>query len=332
MKIRKYIVLFLTLLVLLSFSACKNDPIFAAIEQEVKLKKFSAIGNIVGFAQIGDDLFVANSERVFTKKRGSSGSWSSVGAPGSIILKLASDGKSLFASFNEGGAYYYKKGSWHKVSGAGSIQAVFGDTTIFGYDGSKVFKVTESGLTGIKSVSSYLVGASGNYFATTDGFYSVSGTTATEVKSAPSNIKAMCSGPNNKVFILAGSSVYQYDGSKFSSKLVSGADPLSIFYFKDKEMILIGCTKKYAEFKLKNNSIADATQISLGSSKSTTPSDVFSQFNSTIGKFSLNPIFAVSNKAGTGYSVFAGVSAGHLTKNTGLWAYHSFAKQEWNRD
>ena len=57
---------FLTGFSLFNFS-CKNEPIFAAIEEEVKLKKQSIQGLVLGIIKIGNTVYSANPKNVFKK-------------------------------------------------------------------------------------------------------------------------------------------------------------------------------------------------------------------------------------------------------------------------
>ncbi len=350
MKIKKYIILPLFVLTLFSFLACKNEPVLATIEKEVSLKQFSVSSALVGFAQVGDYIFSANSELLFTKKKNTEGEWTKIKAPenANLIQKIASNGTTLFVAFNEGGVYSYKN-EWKKVKNSDDIQAVFGDSKIFGYaiNGQKLYEVKEDGAVAVNNVSfskgEYLSSAAASYYASSGKaggksmakIYSAKDNKPVAALKGLSDVKEICAGPNNSIFILTDKRVYQFDGKNKIEKNIEleKAEPLSVFYFAEKDMLLIACTKKYVEFKLKNQSLKDASQITVGSQDSTTPPSVYPQFNSTIGKFAFGSIFATADKDGKNYSIFASVSAGSLTKNTGLWAYHSFAeKQEWNRE
>lgn len=50
-------------------SACKNPPIFAAIEQEVKLNPASVKGRVRGIVEIGDTLYASNG-KIWYKEKG----------------------------------------------------------------------------------------------------------------------------------------------------------------------------------------------------------------------------------------------------------------------
>ena len=55
-------------------SACKNPPIFAAIEQEVKLNPASVKGRVRGIVKIGDTLYASNG-KIWYKEKGKAIMW-----------------------------------------------------------------------------------------------------------------------------------------------------------------------------------------------------------------------------------------------------------------
>ncbi|WP_024467611.1 hypothetical protein [Treponema pedis] len=323
--------------VFMLFSACKNQPIFYTIEQEVKLKDFSVKGIIVGFAEKNGNIYTANGEAVFYKDKNSTGTWTSIGSPGSPILTVAANGSNLFATGVDSGVKYYNGGSWTAVPGGEKITAVFGDSTMFGtdYTGSNdspaIYEVNISGVSNI--ASGKLMGASGDYFATDKGLFKKNGG-GSNIAGSPSNITAVAKGPGNSVFVLAGSTLHHYSNGgsgSWTSKEISAAGPSCIFYFEPGNTVLIGCKKGYTEIKLNGTSnLSGAVEIKPGEEGSTTPKTSLSQYESVTGSYSLNPIFVTGTK--DNYSVFAGAAAGSLVRNTGLWAFYSFYKKEWNRE
>lgn len=314
-------------------SSCTNQPIFAAIEQEIKLKNFSVRGPIASLLELNNTVYAATPEAVFSKSKWSSGEWSSIGSPGSFIQSLATDGTNLFAATTEG--VYYYNGGWSKVPGGGSIVMIGGNNGVFGYDekGKTVYKITTGGINTPLSISGTFIGGGGNYFAFTDGLYTAGSTT--KVAGSPSGVKSVCGGDGTTVFVLAGSTVYHYDGASWSSQAVSLSSPLSISYFKygtSEERVLVG-GKGYGEVKLASgiHTLAGAYYIGAGESGSTTPPSVNAQYTSSIGAHSLMPVMAV-DRGGGNYTVFAGVNAGSIYRNTGLWGFYSNGNVEWNRE
>ena len=123
--------------------ACKNEPIFAAIEEEVKLKKQSIQGLVLGIVKIGNTVYSANPKNVFKKNVGDTGEWASISLPGGMCTSIASDGTKLYATFLGYGAYVYDNGGWQKLSSPEDVvQIVSGQSitssTLFHYDGSSL--------------------------------------------------------------------------------------------------------------------------------------------------------------------------------------------------
>ncbi len=343
---KKFTILLFTLITFISFTACKNPPIFATIEQEIKLKTFSVHGSILGFAEIDSKIYVANPSAVFTKSKTSTGTWSTLGSIDGHVCTLAKSGKVLFASVRKGGVYYYDTAgtkTWTFVSGSGDITEIYGDDAVVGYaydsksEKYKFYKLDKSGTNTITiggnalTSDDRLKGATGIFFTTANKLYSLAVAVATEKKSI-SSIKSVCKGPGSSALILSGSTVYQYDGANLTSKSFDKSGSNAIFYFEGRKTILISCNSGYTELKFDSVSPADITKSSQknpGNSGSTTPSSSYEQYDATLGSLTFNPIFAVGTNSD--YAVYAGISAHPLRKNTGLWAYYS-SSEEWNRE
>ncbi len=357
MKTKKYIILLLSFLSVASFIACKNEPIFAAIEKEVELKDFSIESNVIGFAEIGNTIYAANTKAVYTKTVGASGEWKSIGTPKGteLIQGIAVESGKLLVSVateitdNSDGSIKNIKGkvssynpsnkTWTDISN--NAQLIYGDSKIFAFDYNtkKIYTITTSAKEiNTLSKNERLIAAADNYYATTgkdkDGNYVgkiYTGTAQVNELKDLKQIKDLCTGPGTKLMIIADGKIYQYDGTSLKAKELKNKKPISLFYFKDENTLLIGCEEGYTELKFDaTNDVAKATEISPGKDGSTTPKAVYSQFNSIIGNTSFKPIFAVKNAKD--YSIFAGIHASTALKNNGLWAYHSNGKQEWNRD
>ncbi len=313
-------------------AACTNAPIFYAIEQEVKLKNFSIKGNVRGFAQIDKTIYTANGEDVFYKAYDSTDAWTALNFPDGLIQGVVADGSVLFAAGAKGGVKYYN-GSWNSVPGGENIKMVFGDSTVFGTDYSSIYTVTASGVVRIKGLASgeLLTGAGGMYCTTDKGVFKNDGSA---VSGAPSSdiISASKGKNDHSLFVLSGKTLYHYDGSAWTSTAIETDMPSCIFYFDALKTVLIGCKKGYTEIRLHegNDNLTGASEIKPGEAGSTTPKSSVNQYQSVTGSYPLEPVFAAGTKIQ--YSVFAGAQAGSMERNTGLWAFYSFYKQEWNRE
>ncbi len=342
---KKYTILLFTLILFITFTSCKNPPIFATIEQEVKLKNFSVKGTILGFAELGSNIYVANPAAVFTKAKTSTGSWSSIGNLGGHTTALLSDGTNIFASVREGGVYTYDKANkkWSLIPDTKKFNAIYGDKNIIAsaYDSKaekyKFYKLTTTGATPITNGGSDLTsdkrlkGASGSFFATENKLYDLSG----NEKKSIDGIRAMCAGPGTTptVLILAGSNIHQYDGTNIKQQSISKSDANAIFYFEARKTILISCNTGYTELQFDTanpNDITKASQINPGGIGSTTKPSSYKQYDATLSSSTFDPIFAVKT-TGSNYVIYVGISANPLRKKTGLWAYYS-STQEWNRE
>ena len=313
MKLRKYIFILIPL-IFIGFTACNERPIFAAIEQEIKLKKFSVEGNVLSLLQAGNNVYASNWAGVYSKSKNSDGSWSKIlSAPGT--QKLAKDGTNVvFACFASGSVKYYKNGSWNDVHGSGNIRIIAGNKIVFGYDDSqeKVFKIEESGpTTAIHTGKVDNLSAAGNYVLVKSGsstkLYKYG--TPAEVPNLPDGAKAICpADTDNEIFVLAGSTIHYYSGSAWTSLISISGSPDNISYFKagTRKTILLGCAKGYTEVEVNSISPMNLSQLNPGNSGSTTPPGSYSQYQATLGSYYTCPVLGVS-RDGNEYAVLMGI-------------------------
>jgi len=338
MKVRNLIFILIPL-IFIGFISCNDRPIFAAIEQEIKLNNFSIAGNVLSLLEMNGNVYVSNRAGVYSKQKSSDGSWSKIlSAEGT--QQLASDGNEVFACFASGSVKYYENGSWLTVSGSENIRIIAGNKTVFGYDSSqkKVYKVGTGGISSpINTGEVHSLSAAGNYVLvkSKDSAKLYKDGAPAAVSGLPSGSTAICpAGADDKIFVLAGSKIHYYDGSNFSDKTISiSKSPVSISYFKERETILLGCTKGYTEVKVNTTlpiNLSNAKQLDPGDSGSTTPHDASSQYQTTLGNYYTKPVLGVS-RGGDEYAVFMGIYSGVIQRNTGLWGFYS-NKREWNRE
>ncbi|MGP1594126.1 MAG: hypothetical protein ACTTH8_02635 [Treponema sp.] len=320
----------IALLLCFPYTSCKNPPIFAAIEQEVKLKKASVLGFIRGITQIDDTLYVSNG-KLFTKTVGDTGRWTSIGCPGNAG-SLATDGTNLYGVF-DGSAYTRTGTVWQRVDK--NINIVGGTKTVFGQDNSKKI-YTISGPTAhfVADGNDFFKGAAGNFCITEKGVYDSSG-----LKSGSGTptlgLIAICAGEESSddhVFILTSGTLYAYNGTAWTSIAHSQAAPQSVTYLKDRKLVLISGAGGFSEIKLDNAdqmNLGSAKRISVGSSDSSVPASCYHQYLNSIGKWHINPIYSV--KMNSNYILYAGVLDSN-TKYTGLWGFYNPGQTEWNRE
>ena len=322
----------------LSNFACKNEPIFAAIEEEVKLKKQSIQGLVLGIVKIGNTVYSANPKNVFKKNVGDTGEWASISLPGGMCTSIASDGTKLYATFLDYGAYVYDNGGWQKLSSPEDVVQIVSGQSIIGINSSnEVFKLTGTNFTKMLNggnaikLDEGLKGGGGDYFADKSSVYSsISGTKVP--LSGVQNIKDVCEGNDpNKIFILTSSTLFHYDGSSLTLTSVKH-QVLSVWcmnYSKEKSLVLVGGSQGYKEVKVVGTSLTGAEVISPGSVSSTTPPSCYNQYNNSVGKWLVRPIALITTPKG--YVIYAGVGGGD-PKYTGLWGFYDPDQHEWNRE
>ena len=347
MKFRRYIFILIPL-IFIGFTACNYRPIFAAIEQEIDLKEFSVEGNVLSLLQAGNNVYASNLAGVYSKSKNSDGPWSKILSVKGT-QKLANAGNVVFACFESGNVKYYKNGNWNDVPGSENIRIIAGNKIVFGYDSSKkkVFKIETTGLSSpIDTGEVHSLSAAGNYVLVKSGssvtLYKegVSGA----VSGLPGGSKAICPadlggapGADDKIFLLAGSTVYYFAGGNWDNKISISGNPDNISYFEARKTILLGCAKGYTEIKLDNTdstNLSKAKPLNPGAEGSTTPPGSYSQYQTTLGSYYTNPVLGVERgNAGSGeYAVFLGINSGIIKRNTGLWGFYSDKKREWNRE
>ena len=345
MKKRMLVIAFVTS-VIIGLSACKNPPIFAAIEQEVKLNPASVRGFVRGVVEINGTLYASNG-KIWYKAKGETGKWSELsGCPSGRCTGLATDGTYLYAVFSKDEAFTVHKyttatSSWGELTGL-TAQAVFGTDRVFAVKSAKngntttytISSAIESGTpnTWASPTDKAPVGAAGLYCLLEDGLYNNTGTKVIGTDSPSSGLKGICEGPSNSVFVVDNTKLYCYDGSAWTNREHGVSTPQSITYLPSKQLVLIGGKNGYGEMKLASaadTNLANAHIVSAGSAESSVPQGNIHQYNNSVGKYVINPITALEN--GSGYIIYVGVNDPN-TKYTGLWGFYSPDRIEWNRE
>ncbi len=333
----KVFIFFLILSVFSLFNfSCKNEPIFAAIEEEVKLKKQSIQGLVLGIIKIGNTVYSANPKNVFKKIVGDKGVWTPISLPGGMCTSFATDGTKLYATFLGFGAYLYDNGSWQELTSSEQIVKIVSGSSIIGVnENNEVFKLVGNSFTKMLQGSEPikleqgLKGGGGNYFADKSSLYSSSSGAKISLSDVQNIIDVQEGDDVNKVFILTNSTLYHYDGATLTSIKHQVLSVLCLNYSKEKKLVLIGGSQGYKEVKLVGSSLTGAKVISPGTEASTTPPSCYNQYNNSVGKWLVRPIALITTA--DGYIIYAGVG-GADPKYTGLWGFYNPAQLEWNRE
>ena len=320
-------------------SACKNPPIFAAIEQEVKLNPASVKGLIRGIVRIQKKLYASNG-KIFYKSVGARGKWSEMsGCPSGLGTGLATDGANLYAVFGKDNTFTVHKydtttSQWKQMDGL-AAQSVVGTTIVFAINPvnttTYMIRPIENGTVSSSSWSTgkFPVGAAREYCLLEDGLYNKTGS---KIASSPaSGLKGICAGSANAVFVFDNSKLYCYDGTNWTSTAHGVSNPQSITYLHNKHLVLISGIKGYGEIKLAGSAptLAGAQSIKAGSTDSSVPPGNILQYNNSVGKYTINPIYAFDD--GSGYIIYAGINDPN-TKYSGLWGFYNPGQIEWNRE
>ena len=125
--------------------------------------------------------------------------------------------------------------------------------------------------------------------------------------------------------------MYCYDGTHWTSTAHGVSNPQSITYLHNKHLVLISGIKGYGEIKLAGDAptLVGAQSIKAGSADSSVPPGNILQYNNSVGKYVINPIYAFDSS--TGYVIYAGVNDPN-TKYSGLWGFYNPGQIEWNRE
>lgn len=319
--------------------SCENPPIFAAIEQEVKLNPASVEGFVHGIVEVGDTLYTSNG-KIYYKKKGSRGKWSKMdGCPSGLCTMIATNGTDLYAAFGQGDTFTvrrYTSSTWTDLPGAAaSAQYVYGTDTVFAFTktgNSYTFYAIKNNAIHTWSNAKIPSGAAGSYCLFEDGLYKNDGTKITGTGSPTSGLKGICEGPANSVFVFNDSTLYCYDGSAWTSIAHGVSSPQSITYLQNKQLVLIGGVKGYGEIKLAGSTptLTGAQSVKAGSAYSSVPSANIHQYNNSVGKYTIRSIKAV-NQGTSGYIIYTGINDPN-TKYTGLWGFYYPNRIEWNRE
>ena len=315
-------------------TACKNPPIFAAIEQEVKLKPASLRSFIRGIVKIDDMLYTTNGT-VFRKTFGDRGKWTNIPGAGGRCIGLAADGTSLYGIFESGEsfkAYRTDKAAstWTAVGDMEHADFIAGTKTIFAADtaNKKVYVLKDGAVAGSWPSDKTPLGAAGVYCLLANGLYTAAGSV---VAGGPTDPKGICDGPDSSVFIFDAATLYCYNGSAWTKIAHKVSSPQSITYLPRKQLVLISGKSGFGEIKLTDGTnITTAKIVTAGSEDSSLPQRNYYQYQSSIGKWFINPIVAFDHGE-SGYIIYAGALDPNA-KYSGLWGFYHPEQIEWNRE
>ena len=263
--------------------------------------------------------------KLFSKTIGDTGSWRSIAVPAPCD-SIATDGGTLYAAI-DGKGYVLSGSSWQPIAAKG-LAFVTGSGTVFATDGKKLYVLNGTAATDIGDKKGILKGAAGAYCMTTTGIYDASGA---RIGGPMSELKAICKGPSEGIFVLAGTMLYAYNGS-WTQCAHTVSEPQSVTYLAQKNLVLVSGKEGFEEIKLTaaEANVHNVHTVKVGSSESSIEPEHYHQYKNSVGKWNINPIAAFSHQSG--YTLYAGVLDGQNTKHTGLWGFYHSSQLEWNRE
>jgi hypothetical protein len=346
---------------ILALVSCSNDPIFSAIEHEVKLKDPSILGTVSSMEASGGDLYAANG--YIYRRIAGVGNWRKIDMPHGVgrCAKLASDGTNLYGLFTESdwtkfhSVQRYQAGSWSVVTGLDSVEEigsgagrVYAFVELAGGSNDHNYDVYVTAGTGSLSFAPTPVaqsigiptGTAGDYFATQSAVYRLSGATATPIPWTtlgrnPGGLCGVVVGSNGNVYTANYGNAYRWDGSAWTSHWLDlpndPATGIAILQSATKNLLLVSCDMGYGEVKL-GTAGELGSYVSPGSTSlsATDPADE-DQYDSSVGLYHMSGIFAFTSPvpAADEYVIYASVQ--HYKYN-GLWGYYDTTQTEWNRE
>lgn len=332
--------------------SCSQDPIFAAIEKEVKLKEPSLRGDITSLVAVDGSLYAANG--FLYKRTGGAGDWESVSTGGGDrCAMVATNGSYLYILCTdydgENGVVRRLDGeTWETVTGiSGAVFLSSGSGGVFAFTGADdiyaAYRITET-TTGaaLASELSTPVGnatlAGSDYFATTGGVYDANGAQVAGTGS-PTGIRGITTNGTN-IYVMTAGYLYHYNGSTWTNIGHSVTEPTGIALLggstSDKSLILISGASGYGEVLIDPTSGALQSYQNPGDNDSSSiPPAHKTQYENSLDKWAVYRIFAVTsdivtNSLHTPYALYASVADPNYN---GLWSFYPSADSpNWNRE
>lgn len=351
------IVFFFSLLASVSVLAgCSNEPIFAAIEKEIKLKDPTMRGYVDSLAVVDGNIYATNG-RIY-KRTGGSGGWEKIDSPDFRCGGLATDGINLYGLFQDKSyattsVQMLSGGSWGSVSGGNSMQKISsGNGRIFGFAknsgaetytayttagaGSTLFSVIAGAPTTLTTPIGAITIGGTDYFATASAVYTAAGVALTGTGIPTTGIKGITSNGTD-IYVVTTGFVYRCatpaGTPTWTSVAQTMSSPTGITFFKTgtTELLLICGAKGYGEIPLASGAMG-TYQTPGSAALSSIITTAKSQYDSSIGLLNLTSIFVVPSPAapsGNTYALYASIAD---VRYDGLWGYYSDTQTEWNRE
>lgn len=324
---------------------------------------------IVPDGRSGEGMKYASNGRVY-KKSGSSGSWDEVSLPAYRCRELAYDGVYVYGlmtgddAIATAGVFYLDPAAgngWTKIAGTDGMERVLsGNGFVYGFTAAgtggsgtfEMYHLTAGGTgaalaTGLakptsSAVADYDAGTGVSWFATLGGVYPADGS-APLTGGPTTGVLAMTASDGGLLFAATSSTLHMLNGAAWTSITHKGTQSgvASLAWLprgSDSGVVLLGGgkTEGYSEVTVTALPGTPAlTTVQWPGSQtlsSVAPGDQ-SQYDNSVGLWTVGAVFADASAAGTGsndYVIYAGVvnDKGY----DGLWGYYPQTRSEWNRE
>ena len=355
--------IFLVALAAIYTTACSDDPIFSAIEAEVKLKDPSVRGTVISLVNQDGDLYTANG-RIYRRTAGI-GEWHRIALPSgayrcSQLAVTQNNGTGeMFGLFQDADWQFhslqqYTGAGWTPIAGAtqgyaikngsGFIYFFRQDSITTGENATietSVYRVTEAGAVS-GSVASFTyqsgsgdlpVDGEAGYFATTGGVYDSTGTQLIGGSEPTSGIAGIAVNGAD-VYAATSGYVYHYTGgawTRFDHDTTGRVHNLEYLNAGGKHLLLIPCEEGYGEVLLDGSGAPSTYQDPGTTAASSISTSARSQYRSSLADWNILSMFVITNPvpAGDDYVLYAGIID---PEEDGLWSYYSETRQEWKRE
>lgn len=343
---------------------CSDDPIFSAIESEVKLKDPSVRGMVVSLVNHDGDLYTANGN--IYRRFGGTGGWFRIAPPPdtyrcSQVAVTREDGTGeLYGLFQNSHWQFHSlqrltPTGWEVVAGATQGFAIKNgdnfiyffrqdnmsitehsqiDSSVYRVDGAGNMTQILTGLTYISGTGELPIDAEGNYITTNLNVYDNNGVQVPQTGNYPSNNISGIAVNGTDAYVADGIFVYHFNGTTWSRLLHSASWRIhNVTYLESagKRMILLPTEDGYGEMLLNSSGELSAYQEPGTTIHSSIGIATQNQYESTLADWNILSMFVVTNPvpAGDDYVLYAGIID---PEEDGLWSYYSTTRQEWNRE
>lgn len=303
-------------LILIFFLACSQEPIFWAINKEIKLEKPNVQGQIYSIVKLKGSLYIANGG-IYEKSLKTVRAWNAIGTPDkNRVIQLASDANSLYARTADAGknqaVYVLTHGSWQKIAGLENADIIFDNGVI----GDAATTTNRTAYVRIGGQVKQLDGTTAPATTINTNGAGANTQSAAYISSTTyfSDSKAFVAG-NGKLYEGKGDTIHVGTDDTRNSSGTNVGGTLCYAYFENEKKLFVG-------------TMAGIKEVSLDSSGNPTGvSGARANGQSNLNQYRIKTI--ASFGAIDNYAVYAGAMKPTNSRTNNLWAYYP-SRGTWN--